>query len=175
MRRGKKPDIDRPLETKVRTWTDDVALHATFVCEEPNMDKVAAKARPRDNGEIWADNSIEWFFCPTGERSDYYHIGVNSEGSLFDNKQHVLGTLGGHVDAAWGTGVVATVEKKADSWICSITVPFAAIGGRPVKAMPSSFARNRVVDGIRGSALYIWGPQTLNGFGNSENFGTVEY
>ena len=71
--------------------------------------------------------------------------------------------------------MVAKVEKKADSWTCTIPVPFAAIGGRPVKAVPTSFARNRVVSGIRGSALYIWGPETLTGFGNSENFGTVEY
>ena len=175
VRRGKKPDIDRPVETKVSTWMDDVALHATFVCEEPNIDKVAAKSRPRDDNEIWADNSIEWFFCPTGVRSDCYHIGINSEGSIFDNKLHILGTRGSNVDKDWGEGVVATIEKKADSWTCAITVPFAAIGGRPVKAMPSSFARNRVVSGIRGSALYIWGPETLTGFGNSENFGTIEY
>ena len=175
VRRGKKPDIDRPLETKVRTWTDDVALHATFVCAEPNMDKVAATARPRDNDEVWADDSIEWFFCPTGERSDFYHICINSAGSLFDTKNHVLGTRGSNVDKNWGEGVVVSVEKKPDSWTCTVTVPFAAIGGRPVKAMPSCFARNRVVDGIRGSALYIWGPETLTGFCDSENFGTVEY
>ena len=26
-----------------------------------------------------------------------------------------------------------------------------------------------------GSALYVWGPESLNGFGDSENFGTIEY
>ena len=174
-RRGKKPDIDRPLETKVTTWSDGTALHAKFVCEEPNMDKVAAKSRPRDDDEIWADNSVEWYFCPTGERSVMYHVGVNSEGAIFDNKRLVLGTRGGNMDKDWGEGVAATVVKKDGSWTCTVTVPFAAIGGRPVKAVPTCFARNRAVSGIRGSALYIWGPESLTGFGNSENFGTVEF
>ena len=174
-RRGKKPDIDRPLETKVTTWTDDAALHATFVCEEPNMDKVAAKSRPRDDGEIWSDNSVEWYFCPFGDRSDMYHIGVNSEGAVFDNRRHVLGVRGSNVDKAWGEGVAATVEKGSGTWKCTVAVPFAAIGGRPSNAVPSCFARNRAVSGISGSALYVWGPESLNGFGDSENFGTIEY
>ena len=68
-----------------------------------------------------------------------------------------------------------TVEKNAKSWTCRIAVPFAAIGGRPVAAVPSLFGRNRVVSGVRGSALYVWGPESVTGFGNGENYGTVEY
>ena len=173
--RGKKPDIDRPVETKVRTWTDEKAIYAAFTCEEPSMDRVVAKARPRDNGEIWADNSVEWYFCPTGERSVYYHIGVNSEGAIFDNKNNSLGTRGGSIDKEWGEGVTAAVEKGKGFWKCTIAVPFAAIGARPAGAVPSLFARNRVVDGIRGSALYVWGPASVSSFWNSENYGTVEY
>ena len=173
--RGNKAPGAHAVKTTVTTWADDTALHATFVCEEPNMDKVAAKARERDNGEIWADNSVEWYICPTGDRSDVYHVGVNSEGAIFDNKRHVLGTRGNTIDKAWGKGVAAKVEKAADSWTCTITVPYAAIGGRPAKAVPTCFARNRRVNGILGSALYVWGPESLNGFGNSENYGTVEY
>ena len=175
VRRGRKPNIDNPVETKVKTWTDEKAIYATFTCEEPNMDKMAAKGRPRDNGEIWADNCVEWYFCPTGDRSIYYHVSVNSEGSVFDSKGKSLGTRGGNVDNGWGDGVSTTVEKNAKSWTCRIAVPFAAIGGRPVAAVPSLFGRNRVVSGVRGSALYVWGPESVTGFGNGENYGTVEY
>lgn len=71
--------------------------------------------------------------------------------------------------------MAATVEKGSGTWKCTVTVPFAAIGGRPSNAVPSCFARNRAVSGIPGSALYVWGPESLNGFGDSENFGTIEY
>ena len=71
--------------------------------------------------------------------------------------------------------MTATVEKGEGSWKCTVAVPFAAIGGRPVNAVPSLFARNRVVDGVRGSALYVWGPESVRSFWNSENYGTVEY
>ena len=175
LRRGKAPDIGRPLETKVRTWMDEKAIYATFTCEEPNMDKVAAKARPRDHGETWADNSVEWYICPTGDRSVYYQVGVNSEGAIFDIKNNSLGTRGGIIDKGWGDGVTAAVEKGEGYWECTIAVPFAAIGGRPAGAVPSLFGRNRVVSGMRGSALYVWGPAAVNAFGNTENFGTIEY
>ena len=154
---------------------DEKAIYATFTCEEPNMDKVAAKARPRDHGETWADNSVEWYICPTGDRSVYYQVGVNSEGAIFDIKNNSLGTRGGIIDKDWGEGVTATVEKGEDCWKCTIAVPFAAIGGRPAGAVPSLFGRNRVVSGMRGSALYVWGPAAVNAFGNTENFGTIEY
>ena len=173
--RGRMPDIDRALEAKVKTWVDDTALHAKFVCEEPNMDKVAAKVRPHDDGEIWADNSVEWYFCPTGERGLAYQVAVNSEGAIFDIVKRRIETGGLDIDKSWGKGIVATVEKGGESWTCSITVPFSAIGGKPVREVPMCFARNRVVSGMRGTALYVWAPEVLVSFGNSENFGTVEY
>lgn len=43
------------------------------------------------------------------------------------------------------------------------------------EAFPASFTRARMLDGVKGSGFYLWGPETLCAFGDSENFGTIEY
>ena len=55
-----------------------------------------------------------------------------------------------------------------------VSIPVADLEGCR-DAFPASFARTRSLDGVKGSGLYVWGPDTLCSFGDGENFGTIDY
>ena len=157
--------------TAVRT---DKALRFRFVCEEPHMDHLAEKDRPDDDPLTWHDNSVEVYLCPDGNRTCKYQIIVNSLGACYGAKIIVLGKKGSHTDASWGKGVTAKVVRGEREWTAEIVVPLSEFE-RCDGAFPASFTRARSLDGVKGSGLYLWGPGTLTRFGDSENFGTIEY
>ena len=157
--------------TAVRT---DKALRFRFVCEEPHMDHLAEKDRPDDDPLTWHDNSVEVYLCPDGNRTRKYQIIVNSLGACYGAEIIVLGKKGSHTDASWGKGVTAKVVRGEREWTAEIVVPLSEFE-RCDGAFPASFTRARSLDGVKGSGLYLWGPGTLTRFGDSENFGTIEY
>lgn len=164
-----------PVKTEVSTWKSDGALHARFVCEEPHMDRLAEKERPRNHRETWADNCVEWQLAPDGDRGRVYQVVLTSKGSVYMASKKILGIKGVSTDLSWGLGVKTSVVREKDRWIGEIEIPLAEIGGKAVREIPSCFGRNRALDGVAGSAWYCWGPESLRGFGQGENFGTMVY
>ena len=138
------------------------------------MDHLAEKDRPDDDPLTWHDNSVEVYLCPDGNRTCKYQIIVNSLGACYGAKIIVLGKKGSHTDASWGKGVTAKVVRGEREWTAEIVVPLSEFE-RCDGAFPASFTRARSLDGVKGSGLYLWGPGTLTRFGDSENFGTIEY
>ena len=172
--KGRKAQIDRPLACAVTTWKDDKALHYRYVCEEPAMDHVVDMERPAGDANVWQDNCVELHLCPAGDRMDVCHIMLNSRGSLYADRYRLLGESGRDHDREWGKTVRAAVTRGRDSWTAEITIPLAEFKTL-VADVPTSFSRSRMVDGMSGSAFYIWGPETITSFVDSMNFGTVEY
>lgn len=175
MPRPESRPTSAPVRTEVATWRADGALHARFVCEEPHMDKLAEKDRPRNHSETWADNCVEWQLSPDGNRSRVYQVILTSKGSVYTASKKILGLKGESVDLSWGKGVKTAVTRKENHWMAEITIPYSEVGGFVVGEIPLCFGRNRALDGEAGSAWYCWGPEVLRGFGNGENFGTVVY
>ena len=162
------------VATTVTAMRTDKAFRFRFVCEEPHMDHLAETDRPDDDPLTWQDNSVEVYLCPDGNRTRKYQIIVNSRGACYAAKIIVFGKKGSHVDASWGKGVTAKVVRGAKEWTAEVDVPFAEFE-RCDPVFPASFTRARSLDGVKGSGLYLWGPKTLTRFGDSENFGTIEY
>jgi hypothetical protein len=163
------------VKTEVTTWKSEGALHARFVCEEPHMDRLAEKERPRNHSETWADNCVEWQLAPGGDRSRVYQVVLTSKGSVYMASKKILGIKGVSTDLSWGLGVKTSVVREKDRWIGEIEIPLSEIGGKAGREIPSCFGRNRALDGVAGSACYCWGPDALKGFGQGENFGTMVY
>ena len=162
------------VRTEVTTWREDGKLRFRFVCEEPHMDSLAEKERPDDDPETWQDNSVEVYLCPDGNRTRKHQIIVNSRGACYSSKIIVFGKKGGHSDVSWGAGVTAKVVRGEKEWTAEIDVPLAELENCR-EAFPASFTRARTLDGVKGSGFYLWGPETLRAFGDSENFGVIEY
>ena len=173
-RRQSKVEKGTEVDTTVTTWREDGKLFFRLVCAEPHMDKMADKDRPRDDANVWQDNSVEVQLCPSGNRNHRYQIVINSRGALMDCRVVSFGKRGGHTDFAWGANCQAKVDRGVDSWTAELSIPIADLEGCR-DAFPANFARCRSLDGVKGSGLYVWGPETLEGFGDSENFGTIEY
>jgi len=173
--RGKRRvESGTEVATTVTAWRADGQLRFRFVCEEPHMDKLAEKERPDDDPKTWQDNSVEVYLCPDGNRTRKYQIIVNSRGACYAAKIIVFGKKGGHTDVSWGADVTAKVVRGEKEWTADVAVPVSAFDSC-LDAFPASFTRARSLDGVKGSGLYLWGPETLQAFGDSENFGTVEY
>ena len=109
-------------ETTATLSRKDAALVLEAVCREPNMDKVVAKGKTRDENRVWQDDCIGLLIQPKGEEH-YAHIVVNSLGTLYDEFGR---------SASWnGEGISATCSRGEDSWSVTVVVPFAAFGGVP--------------------------------------------
>lgn len=173
---GKKKDrkVSHPVACSVTTWRDAEALHYRFVCNEPLPERIVDMKRPNDDPEIWKDNGVELHLCPTGDRKDVCHVMLNSQGSVATQRYAVLGTSGRNTDDSWGKSVRTAVAREANSWTAEIVIPLAEFK-KLVTAVPTSFARSRIVADKKGTSYYVWGPGTIEAFGDSSNFGTVEY
>ena len=163
------------VATKVRTWRTQDALRIVFDCEEPHMDCRAVAVRERDADAVWSDDNVQVVLFPGGDRRVQYHVAVNSEGSVYDVKTERLGARGGKEDRSWDCRAKVDIAKRADGWTCDVTIPIRAFHAFE-SAVPMNLCRTRsLAEGLDGSGNYAWGPETLKGFQDAENFGTVEF
>lgn len=160
------------VETAVRIWKTDKALHIRFECAEPEIGNIVAVKRKTDDRNIWQDNSVEIFLNPSGDRKTYYQLMVNSEGSLSDQKCVRDGAKSAE-DISWNSDASVKVEKQAAAWIAEIAIPLDNLPGLKTE-FPANFARNRILkrNAAGYETLYQWSP-FARGFHDLENYGTL--
>ena len=156
-------------DVMVRRTADSLVV--TYVCEEPDVDQMAASAHEPDNPRLYQENVVELIVDPDGDRSSVAHFFVNSEGSVADSLESCISMP---TDGfRWNSGFTAKVEKHASSWTAELTVPLKAFPKLP-KTFAVEFGRERNL--TRKSAIvhvYHWSPQAY-GFNDVENFGELE-
>ena len=93
-----------------------------------------------DNGKIWEDDEVEFFFDPFGTGTDYYQLILNSEGVLYDAAYHLrvapdptgagpLDTkLERDTDMAWSSNAERKVAIGEKYWVIEMAVPLKSIG-----------------------------------------------
>jgi hypothetical protein len=101
------------FRTEAKILYDEKNLYIGVICYENNPESIVAKHKVRDS-HVFADDSIEMFFDTAMSMDKYYHIAVNSCGSVYDavvqNKN-------------WnGTYDIGTRVGK-DSWILEMKIP----------------------------------------------------
>jgi hypothetical protein len=113
---------------------DQHALHATFICRDPNPSKLAVTT-DGPVGAIWQDDCIEMFIAPTAD--SYWHVVANSIGRT--------NIAQGRGD---GTALPTPVKHKLakDAWAVQVSIPFSLLGSEPApKARWGlNIARNKV-------------------------------
>lgn len=165
-----------PVRTAVKVWVENDEVHIVFGCEEPHMDKVVATERPHDNGQIWTEDSVEARICAEGKREICYYVTVNSAGAWSERRFSPEGKIDGCKARQWGDGKVKVeVTRRSNGWNASIVMPVSEFGELK-DSVPAFFARNRVLsNGCKGTGKYVWGPEAIGGFGDYENYGTIDF
>lgn len=84
--------------TEVKLLHDGRMLYLAFRCTEPQVAKARASRRSHD-GEVWSDESVEFFL---GSGGVYHHFAVNAAGSMYDGRMK---------DGSWNSGMRAAVSN----------------------------------------------------------------
>ncbi|PCJ55442.1 MAG: hypothetical protein COA79_20780 [Planctomycetota bacterium] len=128
-------------KTSWKVCYDKEALYLSIIADEPAMSQIKAKATERD-GAIWADDGIEIFIDPKGKGKDYFQIGINTNGILFDSKEK---------DASWNGVYKVKVVKSENKYSMEVSIPWKTLGlsGLPVKGgeIGINIQRNRTHGG----------------------------
>ncbi|MFH1708657.1 MAG: carbohydrate-binding family 9-like protein [Planctomycetota bacterium] len=110
---------DIPLHTtRVRILADANALFVAFDCAEDPGTALLDSVKVRDD-EVWVDDAVELFLLPGTEAGPaYYHILVNADGTIADEKERDI--------TAWNAaGLTAAVKRLDDRWQVEICLPWA--------------------------------------------------
>ena len=152
--RPSKGDVNE-VNTQVDITREGDTLVVRFDCEEPQMDKLAAKYTGRDNPDTWRDSDVEIFINPSGDRKKYYHFVVNANGALTDYRREVNIKK---ADIGWNSSATVKTEKGAAGWKAEVRIPLKDLGPL-AKEIPVNFARCRVLTGGPKETSYQWNPQ----------------
>ena len=87
--------------------------------------KVKAKAVKHD-GAVWSDDSIELQIVPPDQEGKYYHIIVNTLGTVYDSR-----CVASTFDSKWNSQAEVKVLEKDKTWNYEIRIPFASLGSVP--------------------------------------------
>ena len=97
---------------------DDEFLYLAMRCHEPNMAGLRTQVTQRD-GQLWTDDSIEFFIRPKLDEKTYYQFVVNSAGVLFDSKRG---------DVGYKSATQIGVGKDDNEWVVELAIPWSDLG-----------------------------------------------
>ncbi len=125
-------------QTIVRICWDDERLYLGVEAMEGHLDPVLnmldlvrAEKTGRDSA-VFTDDCVEIFLRPPGER--YFHLAVNSIGTLYDAV-----SLG----EPWDGDCVVAARRGTKSYAFELSVSFASLGASPAGEWRGNFARER--------------------------------
>jgi glycosyl hydrolase family 123/cellulose/xylan binding protein with CBM9 domain len=150
-----------PVQQRVYVGYDDDAVYVAY--ENPLPKGTTPKTNAVHNdGNVWADDSVEFFIKPGMGPSPYWVFIANSKGVWLDGKIKNTGWNG-----EWETA--SSVENG--KWICEIRIPWKNIDFTPRKGAKilMNFYRSDYPNG----KYATWSPID-KGAHEPENFGLVE-
>jgi len=99
---------------------DAKALYIAFECMDDKAGEMAiVEARRDESRKVFANNTVEVFFNPTGEAGKDWHLAVTPANVQWDG--HKANTA---PNIEWRSAV----KRQADRWTVEIAVPFASLG-----------------------------------------------
>ena len=162
----------KKVDTTVYALKGKDKLYLAFKCDEPQMDKIHAGKRRKDDGSIWKDNSVEIFLNPSGDKKHYYHFTINSEGALSDAVSEKKGASQIE-NLKWNSNADYKVLKDKKNWIVEIAVPLKSLK-KIKKQFPANFCRSRILSDEKDYVIYYtWSPFLKKGFHDIASFGSI--
>ena len=162
-RTGKKPKV----ETKVCITYDEENLYLAFSCWEPEMEKIVSSVKKKDDIDLYKDDCVEIFIRRQSQTNSYYHLGINSLGTLCDAiREYQMMSE----NTSWDSGAQVATSKGKQFWTVELSIPFSSLGGkvRQGETWRVNFNRERYAE----KELSSWSP-TGGYFQRPQRFGTV--
>ncbi|MCD5401395.1 hypothetical protein LR013_02215 [candidate division NPL-UPA2 bacterium] len=118
-------------QTLVHLTYDDENLYVIFEVEEPDMEYIRAEVTERDEGRVWADDSIELFITP--HFGITYQFIVNSINTVYDARIVVddRTARGYRREVDWNSSLESAVYLGKDFWRVEMSIPLAEIEINP--------------------------------------------
>lgn len=140
--------------TELVTYYDDKYLTLIFRTED---DEIVATLYDHD-APLWQEDVVEAFL---GAGTTYYEIEVNPLGTTFDARiespDGVRATM--RADLAWTCeGLFAAIRREGQRAETVVRIPFASIGGRPLRGNFFRVDRSRA----HGDEYSSWSPPMKN-------------
>jgi hypothetical protein len=136
------------VETRVLVTYDKDNLYIAVINDEPNTDKLVAKAEKRD-GSVWGDDSVEIYLDPHNRKmGEYYGFFVNSRNVVYDRKANEAW------DGDWKSGT-KVIDGKA--WLVETVIPWNTVNVDPEAGhkLGLMVARNHKANRTRGKQQYL--------------------
>ncbi len=141
---------------KVRLLTGQDArnLYVALECfgDEDALKSLVADSTDHDASDIWADDEMEVFIDPAGERKSYYQIIVNAGGVSWD----AFHAAPGQPDTSWEPKYRHKARVGPRSWILELALPWS-IFNRTAKAN-TEWAFNALIHRRRAAEWLYWSP-----------------
>jgi len=116
-------------------------LYIGMRCQEPNMGQLAQSTTNRDEGAIFADDSVEIFLCPNPDSGDYVQLVANAAGAQYDSRLE---------EPNWDGVWECKTTKGDNEWTLEIAIPWASFPfERMGDAWRMNIGRNRCVGRTR--------------------------
>ncbi|MCS7252456.1 MAG: DUF6067 family protein [Armatimonadetes bacterium] len=144
------------------------SIYFGFLCEEPQMAQLRRNIKEKD-GEVWRDDCVEIFIAPCQQAAtDYYHILINSIGSVRDEFWRE-----GECDIRWDSKVTLGTREGKESWCVELKLPLSSLDRLPMlrDVWRMNFARERYA--IAPTELTTWS-ECISSFHEPERFGEVK-
>ena len=116
-------------QTRAQIVWDDDNLYLLLECFESALDPVLQKRdafkaeQTEHDANVFGDDAVEFFLQPDQEQSTYYHIAVNSLGTIYDARCEIDGAM----DKSWESGATAAGMVGERSWTVEVAIPRAQL------------------------------------------------
>ncbi len=124
---GRQP-IPDDRQTSFRVLYDEAALYFGIRCNEPKMAELTTLAARQHDAAMWSDDDVELFLDPVGDRTEYYQLAINADGTQVDLYLIESGNTG---KGGWSGEWRAASLKGPDFWSVEVAIPFALLRERP--------------------------------------------
>ncbi len=119
IREGAEPEAN----TEAWIAKTSTRLLMAIRCHEPLMSEADSVTEEPDSGRIFRDEVVEIFIDADNDHETYYHLAVNSIGTVYD------ASLGeGQVTGSdFNSGMTAAVAQEDNAWTVEVAIPFSAL------------------------------------------------
>lgn len=161
--------IPEEVQTSFRVLQDETALYFGIRCNEPKMSERTVKAARQHDAAMWSDDDVEIFFDPVGDRTEYYQLAINSEGTQVDLYMIESGNTS---KAGWSAEWKAAAFQGPDFWSLEVAVPFGLFHNRPSLTWTENWGFS-IVRTRTPAPRYYSMYSTANGYHKVADFGTL--
>ncbi len=102
-----------PVDTQAWLSYDTSHLYLGVHCEEPIVRDLQQQIATPD-GDVWEDDSIEFFLDTNNAQKTYYHFAINPKGTLYDATQK---------NPKWNSHAKVAATIQDESWSIEMAIP----------------------------------------------------